>query len=83
MYSTVTPEGQITLPAAWRQRAGLQPGQKLAMRQTDDAIIIDLPHPLSALRQQARAEMEAAGTWGVTVKPDDGWASAAAEKLGR
>jgi len=83
MYSTITTKGQITLPASWRRQLNLESGQKVAMREVDGAIIIDPPQRLANLRMRARAEMEAAGTWGMEASADQGWVAAVADKMGR
>lgn len=79
-YSTVTSKGQITLPARWRHQLGLNPGLKVTMEVNDGIITITPPLRMEAVRLRARAQMEAAGTWG-TPMIDDGWAQAVGEKL--
>jgi len=82
MYSTITEKGQITLPAEFRRNLGLQPGCKVSMRELDGAIVVGTPVSIDVLRARAKSEMTAAGTWGRPVDARQGWASAAAEKLG-
>ena len=81
VYSVVTAKGQVTLPARWRRKLGLAPGQRVAMREIDGAIVVDPPPDLAAWRARAKAAMQAAGTWGTSVEPAGAWATAAASKL--
>ena len=75
-------KGQITLPAAFRKKLGLESGLKVAMREVEGGILIDAPLSMAAVRERARAEMEAAGTWGSIVDAHKGWELAAGQRLG-
>ena len=76
-YSTITEKGQVTLPAQLRRKLGFMPGLRVAMRQDGDTIIVGPAQSIAGLREQAKAEMRAAGTWGTPVSADQGWAVAA------
>ena len=79
-YSTITSKGQITLPAALRRKLHMSTGTRVQIKEVDGKIVIDPPMDLDAIRTVARAEMEAAGTWGTIVTPDSGWVEHAAER---
>ena len=81
MYSTITVKGQVTLPARLRRSLGFRPGLKVAIRQEGDTIVLGPVQVMQDLREQARAEMVASGTWGAAVAPDQGWAAAASGKV--
>ena len=81
-YSTITEKGQVTLPAELRHKLGFLPGLRVAMREEGDTIVVGPVQSIAALRERAKAEMQAAGTWGKIVDASDGWAAAAAEKYG-
>jgi len=74
-YTTITSKGQITLPVEARRVLGLRVGQKVAVRVEGDHLVIDAPPDITALRQRARAEAEARGTWGTVPVSGDGWAA--------
>lgn len=79
LYSTITEKGQVTLPAQLRRKLGFEPGLRVALRQAGDTIVVGPVRSLAALREQAKAEMRAAGTWGTVVTAEQGWAAAAAD----
>lgn len=74
-YATITSKGQITLPAEARRALGLRKGQKVEVRVEGNSLIIEAPHDIDSLRQRARAEAEANGTWGTVPTAEDGWAT--------
>lgn len=74
MYATITSKGQITLPAAARRALGLHEGQRLGIRIEGTSLVIDSPADITSLRERARAEAEANGTWGAVPTVDDAWA---------
>ena len=80
-HSTITSKGQITLPASWRRKLGLEPGLRVSLRQVDGGIVVEAPPDLTTWRERARAEMAAAGTWGTPLEAAPGWAEAAVQKL--
>lgn len=73
MYATITSKGQITLPVAARRALGLHEGQKLGIRIEGTTLVIDAPPDIESLRQRARAEAEANGTWGTVPTANEGW----------
>jgi AbrB family looped-hinge helix DNA binding protein len=78
----MTSKGQITLPSEVRRRLGLVPGQRLAVRARADRIEISAPEAIDTIRAEIKREAQAAGTWGKTYANSDGWAEAAADRLG-
>jgi AbrB family looped-hinge helix DNA binding protein len=82
-YTTMTAKGQITLPSELRRRFGLEPGQRLAISADGGHIRIAIPQGIEAVRAEIRRQAESAGTWGTEFDVSDGWASAAADRLGR
>jgi len=81
MYSTITQKGQITLPAEWRRKLGLEPGLRISMREVAGTIVIDSPQDMAAVRAQAKREMQTAGTWGAPIDTSAVWTTVANEKL--
>ncbi|MDR0284097.1 MAG: AbrB/MazE/SpoVT family DNA-binding domain-containing protein [Propionibacteriaceae bacterium] len=81
-YSTITAKGQVTLPAELRRKLGLRPGARVAIREVQGTVVIDPPPDMTTVRARARAEMEAANTWG-TVIESGAWAGEAAQKVTR
>ena len=72
-YSTVTAKGQITLPITMRTALGIDAGQKVAMRQEGDAIVVGPAKSVAALRLKLRDEMARAGTLDGSVSSPAGW----------
>lgn len=82
MYATITSKGQITLPVEARRALGLRQGQKVEVRIEGTSLVIDAPLDIRELRKRARAEAEAAGTWGSVPTQGDGWAAQVTEQYG-
>ena len=72
-YTNLTSKGQMTLPAVIRKEFGLAPGARVRVQWDGQRAFIDPTPDLAELRARARAEAEAAGTWGKPYRAGDGF----------
>ena len=57
--TTMTAKGQITVPAAFREKLGLIPGKKVTVELKGNAIVVNAPVDFAAVRANIRAHMTA------------------------
>ncbi len=50
--TTITSKGQITLPAAFRHKMKITPGQRITLNMKGDALVISAPVDVNALLQE-------------------------------
>lgn len=55
--TTITSKGQITLPAAFREKLGLVSGKKVTVELKGDKLVINAPVDIDALRAKIRTHM--------------------------
>lgn len=68
------------MPADARRALGIEPGQKVAIRQEGDVIVVDPAHDIAATRARLREQMERAGTWGKVPASPGGWEAQAEDR---
>ena len=57
-------------------------GARVQVKEVDGKIVINPPLDMETVRVAARAEMEAAGTWGTVLDADAGWIEQVQERYG-
>jgi AbrB family looped-hinge helix DNA binding protein len=69
--TTLTQKGQMTLPAAYRKRLGVEPGERVMITIEGDRVVIqkdDYQQKLSDLRAKAQKHLQAKGMHGLSIE---------------
>lgn len=72
-YATITAKGQITLPVSIRRAWGLQAGQKVSVKVSDNVVVIERAADISTVRSRLREEVQSSGMCGHIPTSGEGW----------